>query len=371
MKSILIVLIIVSSCKIYAQPPISSPVWQVVFEDDFNDDVIDVTKWKVAHFMGPNPDSKVFVSDNVREDSGALIITVINDSIYCPISNTGFSYAITGRCQGGEWYGVRSGGVATLPAHDFKYGYMEASIDMEFAPQINQGFWTFRQNNPPPLGNANEIDIVEASTAAKNNAWLCYDPTSPSCTMQAIGGEEIPGSEPYLYNFNPFKNGWNPITDPPPPVIIDNPNFFGNGYHKYAVLWTPDQLIYYYDDKIVRTVPNPGFVRFAQIFLSVGTGFQPFPEDQIVTFETKYDYVKVYQLVQNCEEVYDVCSFPFSSYTTDLKSEITIGINGGNCPNVQPLGTSTFLDAVNGITLHGPFEVPVGSEFQATTSPCY
>lgn len=83
----------------------------------------------------------------------------------------------------------------------------------------------------------------------------------------------------------------------------------------------------------------------------------PFPA------QMEIDYVKVYKLKTDCNEIINTCTYDFPTHDNELKNEITIG--GTGCENSVALSSSTYLRAANSIELSGDFTVPVGSTFFA------
>lgn len=228
-----------------------------------------------------------------------------------------------------------------------KFGYMEARIKLPYGYDFFPAFWTFRTPHQPLGSNAAEIDIFEMLPSSyisptypnnnniqKTNYHLCY----AGC----------PG-----YNVNH--------------VITDYTH-----YHKYAVEWSPNRIIWYTDDVPIRVVYGHGInnnyvknlINLALTpFVALDGTQTTYPSNMMV------DYVRWYKLNTDCEIVINDCVFNFAAYNPTVKKSVTIG--GTNCTNVQPSNTNIVIRATDYIYLDGHFEVPLGSELYLDVDDCY
>lgn len=81
------------------------------------------------------------------------------------------------------------------------------------------------------------------------------------------------------------------------------------------------------------------------------------------------DYVKVYDLKNDCNTLINACNFNFATYNNMVKKEIIIG--GSSCVNSIPSNTNQFLRASERVLINGDFTVPIGSELFIDVNPCY
>lgn len=172
-----------------------------------------------------------------------------------------------------------SAGIATAsPANNsgvWQHGYFEARI--RFNPAGNQGsawpaFWSYsieRALGSVPSGSYfGELDFME-----------CY-PTGSACTY-------ITTVHQWLNNDSGDTSvAQNPDNEPAVPAGMDFTQ-----WHIYGCLWTPNQIQWYLDNKLVTTVatgPGTSFTALEQnhMFLVLGTG-KNWPMD--------VDYVHVWQ----------------------------------------------------------------------------
>ncbi|MBQ8899023.1 MAG: family 16 glycosylhydrolase [Clostridia bacterium] len=238
--------------------------YKLVFEDDFNGDSLDTTKWRCRRSgkrrCGYNADSQVSV-----ENGNLVIRQKYFDGEFGP-----------------GWY---SGWVGAIPR--FIRGYFEVRCicnkNVRSGPDINpfwSAFWVqarhpyeaeFSQGGP---GGA-EIDVVEA--------------------LENFGG--MPGIESNIH----VKGMKTPPllgdpTDHPPVVRLNIPDCF-TAYHTYALEWTDKVYRFFCDGKMYfETSWGDGVSRVdEEVILSLEHAFSS--EGIALDTESEYiiDYVRVYQ----------------------------------------------------------------------------
>lgn len=316
--------------------------WELVWEDNFDSNVIDASKWKVSNYMGGRT---LYMSDNVDVLNGNLRLELRNEHLTCPSSNgLDWVWTAAGGCIHNQEYLATSGWVETTDAFDTKYGYIEARINFPYNSHYGisffPAFWTFR-GHTSTYTNGAEIDIVEilgykAPDSITTNAHTCYDDTDPTCKIR---------TKAYSANYS-------------------------NTFHKYAIEWNPDKITWYYDGVVIREKENHNINDEIRIILNFAysEGY-PLPNTPYISTYMLVDYVKVYQLKSDCHLSYSVCNFPFSSYAYSVKKSIKIG--GTGCNNVQPVNTNVVLRANDFVEIINNFEVPLGSELDIVVQPCF
>jgi hypothetical protein len=81
----------------------------------------------------------------------------------------------------------------------------------------------------------------------------------------------------------------------------------------------------------------------------------PFPSDMLI------DYVRVYELKEDCNDFINSTNYDFSTYNNVEKNFINIGQGGGN--NSLSVGDNITIRASQYIEINGDFYVPVGASF--------
>ncbi len=351
MKTFNIIALILCVNTISAQSIVNDPHWVQVWGDEFNDGAIDPV-WNIGHYMRPGGKC-ITMNENVGESNGNLIITTKSEPVYCPDLNIGFNYTAAGRCTHETWYPTQSGWAETVGnIISFKYGYLEARIKFAHGSNYHNGFWTFYADGNTNI-NAGEIDIVESTHNVVNtNVHTCYTQIPlPNGTTT---------TDPSCYSGS---------YDLPVPLHT-------NAFHKFAVEWTPDTIRWYFDDSPYRVVTNHGIVDHVRIILSgnlnsiddATLNAMPYSSEMLV------DYVRAYELQQDCETVVNDCSFNFQAHMNNIaiKKSITIGSNFGSCSNIQTPNSDIHLWATDFIDLKGDYQVPLGSELTLTVENiCY
>lgn len=145
-------------------------------------------------------------------------------------------------------------------------------------------------------------------------------------------------------------------------------NFNYTSWHTYAIEWSPSKIIWYIDGFPVRIFPNPGVVDPVRIILNLAIGAPP---DQTTPFpsEMLVNYVRVYELANDCNTNMNVCNYNFSTHDNRVKKNITIG--NGTCTNTIGSGQNIYLRASEGVLINGDFTMSLGSELYIDVNTCY
>lgn len=215
--------------------------------DEFNGTTIDDDKWRVVHAC--NRPKWCWAPDRITVADGSMSI--------------GMDYTDEYEQQKYESAMVRSDKGSD---HFVKYGYLEARIkatDLEHG--VPAAFWLWR--NTPTTGT--EIDIAELQQWGINRIG------------HARHLWKHPTDEPLHENFN-WQADWFP----------------GDDFHVYGLEWTPDEMKWYVDGELTRTMPTqPYYNQPMIIMLSLGLRqpytYEPTPEG----FETHMyvDYLRVWK----------------------------------------------------------------------------
>jgi len=254
MKKILIslftFLLSISSCSKeddFSSLPLWSPTdhgYELVWEDNFDSTAIDRTKWDYRSVGSTRGMAVVDTSTIYLDGEGHLVIE--------------FSE------KDGTFY---VGQLTTQNKQLFKYGYFECNVMLNKQPGMYPAFWL----QSPKIGGGEdpsiygaEIDIFEYkvidSNSIYNTVWWNY-------------GDNIKGKQNK--------------------TLIPQINV---GFHKFGLEWTPEEYVFYVDNKeIWRTTSGVSQIE-QYIILSTeykewgGGGANP----QTLPDKVFFDYVKVY-----------------------------------------------------------------------------
>lgn len=223
----------------------------------------------------------------------------------------------------------------------FKYGYFEMRCTL---PPANYGnfpaFWLWAGTN-----RYSEIDIFEHVIHNSSDFKRIFG------TFYTSNGEGRGCADYYL------SSSETPLTS----------------FHTYAIEWSPKVIIWYFDGKQIGAAlneievtdePMPVKVNYAidNYIYNVNHNTDSFPLDM------KIDYIRVYQLNCNCENTVSIInSSQLNSYNHSVKKKIIIE---KSISTIMVQGEGVSLRATDEIIINGDFEVPLGTEFYATTHAC-
>lgn len=191
---------------------------KVIFFDDFSGNKLDRTKWNVeVTGMHVNDElqayvdttSTIFIVSGVAAEgakNGALVLR--------PQSLPGF------KTKDGQDFDFISGRINTRNKFDFMYGTAEARIKLTAGAGLWPAWWILGNGMWPETG---EIDVMEY---VGEKDWV----------SAAVHGPGYSGETPFV-NRQYFDTG-NDVTH----------------WHVYAVDWTPDNLDFKYDGKLMFRV---------------------------------------------------------------------------------------------------------------------
>lgn len=358
-KTILVIFLLNSAIILLGQSPANDPHWQLVWEDNFNS--LNTNIWKVQnnfdHYSGlvNNGEPQVYTnrSNNVSVSGGNLVLKIIEENYSCP-SGALNDWGCSRQDRYGIPYQYTSGWVETKNPYKPKYGFIEARIKVPYGNGFWPAFWLFSdeiQNGT----SYQEIDIFEMVPGR----W-------EDCVYS--------NSLEFTHNYNHLTSSLHNVRSSNEPFCTSNFRVFSiNDYrqwHKYGIEWSPSKIIYYVDDIPIRTVTNVGNFDPSVIILNVALNpfvtpyySSNFPSEMLV------DYVKVYNLNNDCNTVLNICNYDFTYHDTRVKKKIIIG--NGTCTNSLNINDNVFLRASEGVEINGDFTVPVGAELYIDVNTCY
>ncbi|MDT8411260.1 MAG: glycoside hydrolase family 16 protein [Vicingaceae bacterium] len=247
-KSYLINLLLFLTTFGIAQNPIEKEGWTLTFNDEFNDTVLDKTKWQTSFYWGGRnyENDIVYYGENQFEfsDSSLLIKAEKKEE------KSGIPYT--------------SGLIDCHFSFKQQYGYFEIRSKNPTGTGFWPAFWLVSTEQWPP-----EIDIFEFYTSHPNN-W------STSQHWKTKRGKNKRQTKNYK--------------------IDDDAS---EGFQTYAVEWTPKKIIWYYNNKKFRTarrgVKTMNFPMHIIISNAVSEMKEMNLEEAIFPNYFEIDYVRVYQ----------------------------------------------------------------------------
>lgn len=329
----------------YGQTPVNDANWvlDTALSDEFNGTVVDTNKWHVLDC--PSGDccnyggSTAFEKGNAIDSGGRLCLRVDGPG-GAPFPCSGGTYATGGITSKNNIYSYGYFEMyAKLPGYTDSTGYVHS-----------EKFWpTFWMAYNPFCSIHNEIDIMDECCCTYNNAE----------STGSGWGEAGSGSD----SCNPVRLGFVTYVSKVP---------LCNGYHKFALEWNTNKIIFYRDDvPYFENYNSPTFVMHAQklyidLQLSNSCNFPPgtpFPQYMQV------DYFRYYKLNLDCGTSSVLLNnTDLLNYIYSVKSDITFG-NAISNISLSPTDVKCFR-AVNTITINGTFTAPLGSEFALIPTAC-
>lgn len=241
-------------------PPAEPQGWKMVFNDEFNGDTIDRSKWNIRNNEGRDIDVGCNVSSpkNSFVGGGNLTIRAIRETAKCSGQTRQYTQAY----------------LDTIGKHSWTYGRFEMRAQSPNKPGTSKGLWPAFWLRPDDGGNG-EIDVTELPGG---EGWY---------TKSTAG---------IFYDYTPVKQDAR--------LALPGGGHPGDGFHTYTTEWDADSLRWYIDGKLVWTRDKTTTSWYDKVFhkpYNIRLNFQvggwlgnpdastAFPADFVV------DYVRVYQ----------------------------------------------------------------------------
>jgi beta-glucanase (GH16 family) len=271
---------------VLAQPAELNGKIRFAWGDEFNGTTINENMWRVVDNSDNYADGNggVAVARNVSVSGGYLNCTVKRETYYCPPNYVDSNFCMRQLVQNGIPYDFTYGRIDSKAPYNHQYGYAEASMHFSNQPGLWPAFWTSIGEGIGPRFSAGEIDIMERvfeSNDAKTvttNVHLNYCPDGPgttSCPFD-LGAFCATSLGCYGHKHTLVNECWNAT--------------------KYALYWSPTELIFYINDVRVRTMDNPGVVDIVKFILGMGVASKYVTSNTILPSTLYVDYIHVYDL---------------------------------------------------------------------------
>ena len=239
--------------------------WKLVFSDEFNlpnGSQPDPTKWNRAK---RNPSQ--WARWNSNSDK---VVYIKNGCLVCR--------AVPNKWEPTDTAKMLTGGVNTMNKFEFKYGKVEVRMKTNFIPGNFPAAWMFKTHNQRD-DLYGEIDIVEVFSNQKKSSHTLHSQYTQKNPKHGL------------------KTSFNKDVDV-------------RKWHVYAIEWTPGYIRWTIDGETTGIYPKPDEKKLLEedawtfdypFFLilnqAVGNGrwkALPYPNTR-KTFETRFDWVRVYQ----------------------------------------------------------------------------
>ncbi|MBS0231907.1 MAG: glycoside hydrolase family 16 protein [Proteobacteria bacterium] len=250
--------------------------WKLSFDDEFNGDTVDRTKWRFTSRWGDrtlagNGEKQCYQSRSVSQSDGLLRLTATR------------SPTVASACKGASFDLLyASGMVTTIGCNQYetapecarlrpfsqKYGYFEIRAKLPKGKGFWPAFWLVPSDGTWPP----EIDILEALGHQPSKIYQTYHYNDPSGAHQKDG---------HVYEGKDFTSSFS----------------------TFGIDWRPGLLIWYVDGKETFRVAGPTVTSKSMnilMNLAVG-GYWPGDPDETTTFPSSMliDYIRVYQRVDD------------------------------------------------------------------------
>ncbi|MBN2728271.1 MAG: glycoside hydrolase family 16 protein [Bacteroidales bacterium] len=417
MKSLFIILLIFLSAPAFSQnvdyPEFTFPCgdypYELIWSDEFDDGVIDASKWLVYHTWviedPSNMDDYAYVEENVCEENGYLKILTKNN--YTPIT------ILNGQTGQNQQFSIpyTSGEIYSYHRNEWLYGKFEARIKIAGGYGLWPAYWLFGSY---PYWN--EVDIFEfyktkkkatngGETKCKNQEKNEEYQDRRLSTNIRVDWRDHNGS--IDNNPSPSANaGFNPYYDEDY-SITDEFDHLSTDFHIYTLEWDPYKIVWKLDGVTFRTYYhymatfgngyNITSCDYPLMLLAYKHGlYANFPMElyfntaiqqaklkndynclcpdeahggTTLPEEMEIDYIRIYKKAYCQENIY-VSSKLYKDYETEFIHAGNIDVAGNSNSVLVAQNADVSMIASSSIQLHPGFHAVVGCQFHAGIEPC-
>lgn len=333
-----------------AQPAELNGKLKFAWGDEFNGTAINTDIWKVTDNFDnyADGDGPVAIARNVSVSGGYLVCKAVKETYSCPTEYIS-EYWCSRQKKTGLPYNYTYGRVESKEKFNQQYGYVEANIHFDNQPGLWAAFWTFGGEGLPFLHNAGEVDIMETivgsnSKRVTTNVHLNYCPEGTGTSCLADLGTTCPGVPCYGAEHFMAKEVWYST--------------------KYALYWSPQELIFYINDVRVRTMPNPGVVDPLKFIMGMGVHSASVTSNSVFPSNFWVDYIHVYSLY----ECVNTTTVAIGQTVTDNTGKQNITASCTKIDGNGSTGGRMTLVAKNTIAILPSFGVKEGGYLEARIS---
>ncbi|MFT6300997.1 MAG: beta-glucanase (GH16 family) [Pseudomonadales bacterium] len=240
-------------------------LYNLVFSDEFQSEVLDSTKWNTALTWGPDlvvyNQMQYYIDVQNSPDFGYN--PFILDGGILKISAVETPDALRSAANEQPWL---SGVLTTADKFDFTYGYVEARVDLQAGRGLWPAFWMLSSEF---VDLKPELFVMENDGSRQNSIFHNYNYTDLDGNLRSPGQWEVTSTE------------------------------FSEGFQNVGVAWSPQELLFYINGVArYRIVGENVSSQNMYLILSLAVGgvwpgapdgTTPVPAEMLV------DYVRIYQ----------------------------------------------------------------------------
>ena len=251
--------------------PVDLSAYRKVFEENFNGEGLDRSRWKTALPWGPN--------ETVNRETQYFVNTFGNSApAYNPFVFTGETLQITGIATPQNLLAQSnnqpylSGVITTSDYFEMTYGYVEMSAKVASGQGLLSTFYLFNQDFEK---NKPEIDILEYIGSRPNKAYQTYHYYDSNRARYSSGEKHSSPTMEYAA-----------ATD------------LSSQFHTYSVLWEPGLIIWYIDNTEVRRLTGPRVSDEPMNIIAhlvIGSEWIGAPAESALPAVFEIDYIRAWQ----------------------------------------------------------------------------
>lgn len=359
--TLLITIMIAYHSYSFAQMPSQDSSYALVFNDDFNDTILNTNNWQTnapygnlqykltcsspqdtlwfLEYYTPG-DNLTFTGNSVklqvkREDYSGTYVDHYDATPGCD------STCLWWQCKNDTCYRAdvdtatfKYTSARLWSKKKFKYGYFEIRVKLPDQPTppatyqgISTNFWLYNAD-----GNVawSELDVYEINSNGNiltNNVHFKKN------------GSSIKFESPFIYQYSLS---------------------FNNSYKIFSINWTPEKMEFYMDGVLLRTnTQKCDSLISMPIYIDMNIDQNQFCEridtaNTVLPYEVEVDYIKVYQRKTDCNTAKTYCN---NIATHDYKTYKSIGIDGSSCTDALNNKPNESYTATDYILLDQGFEL--------------
>ncbi len=252
MKNLVVLIIIFSSSILLSQNPIEKEGWELTFNDEFNDKKIDYNKWQDLYYWGGrfNGNGICYYDTDQFEFSDSSIIIVADTSP----NKQGLPFS--------------TGMLDSHKSFKQQYGYFEIRSKNPKGQGFWPAFWLVSTEDWPPEIDIYEFYTIEPNVIHTNQHWK-------------KSKEAAKKNQPKKYKMKADAS---------------------DDFHTYAVEWTPKKIIWFYDNKKIKTSrKGKKYLKYPLHIIinnEVSNVKDMKPQDSSFPAHFEIDYVRAYKRVE-------------------------------------------------------------------------
>jgi beta-glucanase (GH16 family) len=247
------------------QPVGQSGHWQLLFQDEFDGEALDTSKWATCYWWGiegctisSNDELEWYQPENVLVEDGLLKLQARKQEVTSP-DDVSYPYT-SGMVTTGRENSDRS----QPPKFEFQYGYTEIRAKVPKGQGLWPAFWLL----PTTHRSKPEIDVLEILGHQPDKLYMYFHYLNTNGEAERTGDSWI-GPD--------FSSEW----------------------HVFAIDWRPEALVWYIDGVEKQRLDDAAIIPATSMYLllnlAVG-GAWPGSPDETTSFPSNYmiDYVRVW-----------------------------------------------------------------------------